>query len=68
MVFDVIVGAVGFLSVCFALFLLFRAYVLWYFKINRAVALLESIDRSLQQLPAVREARMRQAQLRAKPG
>jgi hypothetical protein len=33
--------------------LLLRPLILWYFKINRAVKALESIDQSLQYLPAV---------------
>ena len=31
-----------------------RSIVLWYWRINKMVALLESIDESLKQLPAVR--------------
>ncbi|HKV54935.1 MAG TPA: hypothetical protein VJN94_09855 [Candidatus Binataceae bacterium] len=35
-------------------FLAIRRIICWYWKINRMVALLESIDSSLKQLPAVR--------------
>jgi hypothetical protein len=35
------------------LLLLLRPLILWYFKINRAVKALESIDQSLKYLPAV---------------
>jgi len=38
-----------------ALALLVRPLWLWYFQIDRAIALLESIDESLKQLPAVRQ-------------
>lgn len=37
----------------------------WIFRINRMVELLESIDESLQQLPAVRDARRYEAKRRA---
>ncbi len=36
-------------------FWLGREILLWYWKIDRVVGLLESIDESLKQLPAVRE-------------
>lgn len=42
------------LIVFVGLFLLLREFWCWYWKINRAIALLESIDESLKQLPAVR--------------
>ena len=42
------------LCVLFALAWLSRSLVLWYWRINRIVGLLESIDESLKQLPAVR--------------
>jgi hypothetical protein len=45
----------GFLAVLFLNVFLLR----WIFRVNRAVKLLESIDRSLQYLPAVRDARTR---------
>jgi hypothetical protein len=35
------------------IFLVLREFWCWYWKINRAIALLESIDASLKQLPAV---------------
>lgn len=46
------------LAAVFLLVLLFvavRSFWLWYWRINRAIALLESIDESLKQLPAVRQ-------------
>jgi hypothetical protein len=46
---------VGFI-VSIVLFMIGRMIVLWYFKIDRAIELLESIDHSLKQLPAVRSA------------
>jgi hypothetical protein len=45
------IGAASIFWVC--VFLIARAFVLWYWKINRMVQLLESIDNSLKQLPAV---------------
>lgn len=36
-------------------FWLGREILLWYWKVNHIVGLLESIDESLKQLPAVRE-------------
>lgn len=42
-----VVAAVG-------LFLLMRSLVLWYWKIDEMVTLLQSIDQSLKALPAVR--------------
>jgi len=41
------------LAIWFLLFLLTRTFWCWYFKLNRIEKLLESIDQSLQQLPAV---------------
>jgi hypothetical protein len=46
-----------FLAVTFTMLLVMRRAVLWYWKINRAIALLESIDESLKCLPAVRKTR-----------
>jgi hypothetical protein len=43
--------------VSLGLFLICRNIVLWYWKINRIVSLLESIDDSLKQLPAVANRR-----------
>lgn len=34
--------------------LLLRPVILWYFRVSQAVKLLQSIDRSLKLLPAVR--------------
>ncbi len=47
-----------------AVFLLFREFWCWYWKINRRIELLESIDESLKQLPAVREYDERGQRLR----
>lgn len=41
------------LAVLIGLFLLLREFWCWYWKLNRVVELLESIDQSLKQLPAV---------------
>ncbi len=43
-----------------------RAVVLWYWRINEAIDLLRSIDFSLQQLPAVRQAKIAQAARRSR--
>jgi hypothetical protein len=40
------------LIVAVLLFLIFRAIVLWYWRVNRVVALLESIDEELGQMTA----------------
>ncbi len=45
-----------------AFFLLIREFWLWYFRINQAIRLLESIDASLKCLPAVSNARQLAAQ------
>lgn len=45
------------LAIIIALFLTLREFWCWYWKINKALELLESIDRSLKQLPAVSRAR-----------
>ncbi len=37
------------------LFLAVRSFWLWYWRINRMIVLLESIDESLKQLPVVRQ-------------
>lgn len=46
------------LAIQIPLLLLLRPLILWYFKINRAVEALESIDESLCYLPAVRQGRL----------
>jgi len=43
------------LAILVVVFLVLREFWCWYWKINRVVALLESIDESLKQLPAVRQ-------------
>lgn len=46
-------------------FLAIQVWVLrWVFRVNRILATLESIDRSLQYLPAVREGKARLARVR----
>lgn len=42
------------------LLLVLRPLVLWYWKVNRAIAALESIALSLEQMPAAKEYRSRQ--------
>ncbi len=42
-----LLGVVVTLAVIVALFLIFRAIVLWYWRVNQTVALLESIDEKL---------------------
>jgi hypothetical protein len=49
-----VVGAALVVAVAIAVFLFLRTFWCWYWKISRAIALLESIDESLKQLPAVR--------------
>ena len=44
------------LAAALVLFLIFRAIVLWYWRVNEAVALLKSIDSKLGQLVAQRSA------------
>ena len=39
-----------------------RRFILWYFRIPEAVALLRSIDESLKQLPVVRQHNYRKSQ------
>lgn len=51
-------------AVACMVFLTLRRVVWWYFGIGEQHRLLRSIDASLQQLPAVREARTRQAAAR----
>jgi hypothetical protein len=41
------------IAIIVVVFLVLREVWCWYWKINRMVALLESIDESLKQLPAV---------------
>lgn len=41
------------------LWLTMRSVILWYLKLNRILATLESIDLSLSLLPAVRDERIR---------
>jgi hypothetical protein len=41
------VGLIMLLGLAIALFLLFRAIVLWYWRVNEAVELLKSIDEKL---------------------
>ncbi len=51
-------GLVAIGIVWFIAMYLGRAFVLWYLRISEAVELLRSIDFSLQQLPAVRQAKI----------
>ena len=44
---DSILGLIITLALTVALFLIFRAIVLWYWRINEAVTLLKSIDEKL---------------------
>lgn len=41
------IGAVIVLAIWILLFLIFRAIVLWYWRINEGIALLKSIDEKL---------------------
>jgi hypothetical protein len=45
-----VLGLVVFLAIAIALFLIFRAVVLWYFRIDEGIALLKSIDEKLGRL------------------
>jgi len=45
------------LAIAFLFFLVIREFWCWYFKINRVVKLLESIDASLRTLPTVAKGR-----------
>jgi len=45
------------LAILLAFFLLIREFWCWYFKINRVVKLLESIDASLRTLPSAAKSR-----------
>jgi hypothetical protein len=55
-VMDAVPVLVGLVTVI-VLFLILREFWCWYWKLNRMVELLESIDSSLKQLPAVSRAR-----------
>ncbi len=46
-----------FLVILLAFFLLIREFWCWYFKLNKIVRLLESIDASLRTLPSVAKSR-----------
>lgn len=46
-------GVVFILIIAIVAFLVFREVWCWYWKINEAIKLLQSIDESLKQLPAV---------------
>ena len=48
------VGALVFLAVTVLLFLLFKAVVLWYWRVNEAVTLLHSINEKLGRLAGPR--------------
>jgi hypothetical protein len=50
--------ALGMLLAQAVILLLIRPLILWYFKINRMVEAMESIDESLCYLPAVRQGRI----------
>jgi hypothetical protein len=57
---DLIIGPfLVFAVMLLALMLLLRPFVIWYFKIGRAVEALESIAESLEQMPAAKEYRTR---------
>jgi hypothetical protein len=42
-----IVGALGILAIAVLIFLIFRAIVLWYWRVGEAIDLLKSIDEKL---------------------
>jgi hypothetical protein len=44
---DGIANLIVFLAISVLLFLLFRAIVLWYWRVNEGIALLKSIDEKL---------------------
>ena len=52
-------------GVAVVIFLAIRQFWLWYFGASRIIALLESIDESLQHLPAVQEYRWRKSHRQA---
>jgi hypothetical protein len=54
---DGLVGVVVVLFVSVLLFLIFRAVVLWYWKINVTIELLQSIDAKLDRLPPPHDMR-----------
>ena len=51
------IGHIILLGIVFLIFLVIREFWTWYWKINRMVALLVSIDQSLKALPAVQQLR-----------
>lgn len=54
---SILAMALGTVGALLGLALVIRSVALWYWRINRIVALLESIDESLRALPAVRDMR-----------
>ncbi len=47
---SLIISALIILGLLIALFLIFRQIVLWYFRINQGIELLNSIDEKLEEL------------------
>jgi hypothetical protein len=54
---EVVVYALIAVAVWFLISLILREFMCWYWKINQALRLLESIDESLKQLPTVSRSR-----------
>jgi len=50
---QVLENLIGILVVCFIIFMICREIVCWYWKLNRIVSLLESINKKLGGEPAV---------------
>ena len=50
-----IVGLIVALALVLVGFLIFRAIVLWYWRVGEAIDLLKSIDEKLGRMPALRE-------------
>jgi len=50
---QVLENLIGILVVCFIIFMICRELVCWYWKLNRIVSLLESINKKLGGEPAV---------------
>jgi hypothetical protein len=49
-----IAGFIGAMALMVVIFLLCRAIVLWYWRVNEGIALLKSIDEKLGQMAATR--------------
>jgi hypothetical protein len=52
-----VVASVVFLAICVGLFLVFRVLVLWYWRVNEVVRILEAIDAKLGVLVGRDESR-----------